>query len=71
MQFGILAYGGCARSTSGSQKLSCPTEMMMTMMMMMMMMMMIIIILLLIIISVTVTITIFAKNIENLDEFKI
>ena len=66
MQSGILAYGGCARSTSGSQKLSCPTEMMMTMMMMMM-----IIILLLIIISVTITITIFAKNIENLDEFKI
>ena len=66
MQSGILAYGGCARSTSGSQKLSCPTEMMMTMMMMM-----IIIILLLIIISVTITITIFAKNIENLDEFKI
>ena len=69
MQSGILAYGGCARSTSGSQKLSCPTEMMMTMMTMMMII--IIIILLLIIISVTITITIFAKNIENLDEFKI
>ena len=70
MQSGILAYGGCARSTSGSQKLSCPTEMMMTMMTMMMIII-IIIILLLIIISVTITITIFAKNIENLDEFKI